>query len=195
VQWGKFWELDLEPQLLMWQNSVQAHFVALHRLLPLLIRREGGLLVEVTDGDSDEQYNVSLSYDAVKATIRRFGRVLAEDLKPFGATSVAVTPGFLRSEQMLERFGVTEENWRDAIAEIPLYAMAETPHYLGRGIAALAADPDKARFSGKALSSWSLMHEYGVTDLDGSKPDWGRWHEEIVKPGIDPVTADVSRYR
>jgi NAD(P)-dependent dehydrogenase (short-subunit alcohol dehydrogenase family) len=195
VQWGKFWELDLEPQLLMWQNSVQAHFVALHRLLPLLTRHEGGLLVEVTDGDSDEQYNVSLSYDAVKATIRRFGRVLAEDLKPFGATSVAATPGFLRSEQMLEHFGVTEENWRDAMAKSPHYAMAETPYYLGRGIAALAADPDKARFSGKALSSWSLMREYGVTDLDGSKPDWGRWYEEIVKPGIDPATVDASRYR
>jgi NAD(P)-dependent dehydrogenase (short-subunit alcohol dehydrogenase family) len=194
-EFGPFWELDLERQLRLWRNSLEAHLVALHRLLPLLVRREGGLLVEVTDGDSDSYYSGSLTYDAVKVGIRRFGHVLASELKPYGGTSVAVTPGFLRSEQMLEHFGVTEANWRDAIAKEPHYAMAETPHYLGRGVAALAADPERARFSGEALSSWSLMHEYGVTDLDGSKPDWGRWNRDVVTPGIDPTSVDASIYR
>jgi NAD(P)-dependent dehydrogenase (short-subunit alcohol dehydrogenase family) len=195
TEFGPFWEMDLDRQLRLWRNSLEAHLVALHRLLPLLVRREGGLLVEVTDGDSDSYYSGSLTYDAVKVGIRRFGHVLASELKPFGGTSVAVTPGFLRSEQMLEHFGVTEANWRDAIAKDPHYAMAETPHFLGRGVVALAADPDKARFSGQALSSWSLMNEYGVTDLDGSKPDWGRWNRDVVESGIDPTSVDASAYR
>jgi NAD(P)-dependent dehydrogenase (short-subunit alcohol dehydrogenase family) len=195
TSFGVFWEQDLDQQLRMWRNSVQAHLVALHRLLPLLVRRPGGLLVEVTDGDSDEFYSESLAYDSVKVAIRRFGTVLAKELEPFGGTSVAVTPGFLRSEQMLEHFGVTEENWRDAIAKDPHYAMSETPHYLGRGVAALAADPDRHRFTGKALASWTLMREYGFTDLDGSRPDWGRWFEEVFKAGVDPTTADAAQYR
>ncbi|MGM1063555.1 SDR family oxidoreductase [Saccharothrix sp. Mg75] len=190
-----FWEQDLEKQLRLWQNSVQAHLVTLHRLLPLLIRRPGGLLVEVTDGEDDEFYSGSLAYDSVKVAIRRFGTVMAKELEAFGGTSVAVTPGFLRSEQMLEHFGVTEENWRDAIAKEPHYVMSETPHYVGRGVAALAADPDRHRFSGRALASWTLMREYGFTDLDGSKPDWGRWYEEVFKAGVDPTTADAAKYR
>lgn len=195
VEFVPFWEADLDRQLRLWRNSVQAHLVALHRLLPLLIRRPGGLLVEVTDGDSDDYYSGMLAYDAVKVGIRRFGHVLAEELKPFGGTSVAATPGFLRSEQMLEHFGVTEANWRDAVAKEPNYAMSETPRYLGRGLAALAADPDHARFSGQALSSWSLMREYGVTDLDGSRPDWGRWYDEVVVPGTDPTSVDAALFR
>jgi len=195
VQFMPFWEADLDRQLRLWRNSVQAHLVALHRLLPLLIRRPGGLLVEVTDGDSDDYYSGMLAYDAVKVGIRRFGHVLADDLKPFGGTAVAATPGFLRSEQMLAHFGVTEETWRAAIAKDPHYAMAESPHYLGRGLAALAADPDRTRFSGQALSSWSLMREYGVTDVDGSRPDWGRWYDEVVVPGVDPAGVDPADFR
>ncbi|MFT7835226.1 SDR family oxidoreductase [Saccharothrix sp. BKS2] len=190
-----FWEQDLDKQLRLWRNSVQAHLVTLHRLLPLLVRRPGGLLVEVTDGDSDEFYSGSLAYDSVKVAIRRFGTVMAKELEPHGCTSVAVTPGFLRSEQMLEHFGVTEENWRDAIAEDPHYAMAESPHYVGRGIAALAADPDRHRHNGRALASWTLMREYGFTDLDGSRPDWGRWYEEVFKAGVDPTSVDAAKYR
>ncbi|MFD7653560.1 SDR family oxidoreductase [Actinosynnema sp. NPDC059797] len=195
TEFGVYWEQDLDKQLRLWRNSVQAHLVTLHRLLPLLVREPGGLLVEVTDGDSDEFYSGSLAYDSVKVAIRRFGTVMGKELGPLGCTSVAVTPGFLRSEQMLEHFGVTEENWRDAIAKEPHYAMAESPRYVGRGIAALAADPDRHRHNGKALASWTLMREYGFTDVDGSKPDWGRWYEEVFKPGVDPTTADASKYR
>ncbi|CCH35634.1 SDR family oxidoreductase [Actinosynnema sp. NPDC047251] len=190
-----FWEQDLDAQLRMWRNSVEAHLVTLHRLIPLLTARPGGLLVEVTDGDSDEYYSGMLAYDSVKVAIRRFGVVLAQDIGKFGTTSVAVTPGFLRSEQMLDHFGVTEENWRDAIAQSPHYAMSETPRYVGRGIAALAADPDRARHAGKALASWTLMREYGFTDVDGSRPDWGRWYEEVVKPDLDLATVDAEKYR
>ncbi|WP_433266711.1 SDR family oxidoreductase [Actinosynnema sp. CS-041913] len=190
-----FWEQDLERQLAMWRNSVQAHLVTLHRLIPVLIRRPGGLLVEVTDGDDETPYSGMLAYDSVKVAIRRFGTVLAQDLGKFGTTSVAVTPGFLRSEQMLDHFGVTEENWRDAIAQSPHYAMSETPRYVGRAVAALAADPERERFTGRALASWTLMREYGFTDVDGSRPDWGRWYEEVVRPGLDPSTVDASKYR
>jgi NAD(P)-dependent dehydrogenase (short-subunit alcohol dehydrogenase family) len=190
-----FWEQDLDRQLRMWRNSMEAHFVTLHRLLPLLIRTPGGLLVEVTDGDSDDFYSESLAYDSVKVAIRRIGTVMAKELEAFGGTSVSVTPGFLRSEQMLEHFGVTEGSWRDAVAKEPHFAMSETPHYVGRAVAALAADPDRHRFTGKALASWTLMREYGFADLDGSRPDWGRWYEEVVKSGADPTTADPSRYR
>lgn len=195
VEFVPFWEQDLDKQLRMWRNSVQAHLVALHRLVPLLIARPGGLLVEVTDGDDDGYYSGMLAYDSVKAAIRRFGVVLAKDFAPHGTTSVSVTPGFLRSEQMLEHFGVTEENWRDAIAKEPHYAMSETPRYLGRGIAALAADPDRHRHTGRTLASWTLMREYGVTDVDGSRPDWGRWNDEVVKPEVDLATVDAADYR
>ncbi|MEV0676885.1 SDR family oxidoreductase [Actinosynnema sp. NPDC050436] len=195
VEFIPFWEQGLDRQLGFWRNSVQAHLVALHRLIPLLIARPGGLLVEVTDGDSDEYYSGMLAYDSVKVAIRRFGVVLAKDLGKYGTTSVAVTPGFLRSEQMLEHFGVTEENWRDAIPQSPHYAMSETPRYVGRGIAALAADPDRHRFTGRALASWTLMREYGFTDVDGSRPDWGRWNDEVVKPDLDPTSVDAENYR
>ncbi len=198
VEWGKFWEHDLERQLRMWRNGVESHLVALHKLMPLVVRSDDGLVVEVTDGEDGEAYFVNLAYDAVKSSVRRFGEVLAKDLRDVpGVTAVAATPGFLRSEQMLETFGVTEGNWRDAVAEVPDYALSETPHYLGRGIACLAADSGRARFSGRCLSSWRLMREYGFRDLDGSQPDWGRWYEEVVKPRMAGVVveADPLSYR
>jgi NAD(P)-dependent dehydrogenase (short-subunit alcohol dehydrogenase family) len=196
VEWGKFWEHDLDKQLRMWRNGVESHLVAIHKLMPLVIRSDDGLVVEVTDGEDGKPYYVNLAYDAVKSSVRRFGDILARDLKDVpNVTAVSATPGFLRSEQMLESFGVTEANWRDAIEKVPDYALSETPHYLGRGLAYLAADKDRARFSGQCLSSWRLMREYGFTDLDGSQPDWGRWDEDVVKPGVDRSTVDVSKYR
>ncbi|SDF55438.1 NAD(P)-dependent dehydrogenase, short-chain alcohol dehydrogenase family [Lentzea fradiae] len=198
VEWGKFWEHDLERQLRMWRNGVESHLVALHRLMPLVLRSSDALVVEVTDGEDGEAYFVNLPYDAVKASVRRFGEVLAKDLAEFPAvTALSATPGFLRSEQMLEGFGVTEANWRDAVEKVPDYALSETPHYLGRGIACLAGDSERRRFAGRCLSSWRLMREYGFTDLDGSRPDWGRWYEEVVKPreaGV-AVSADPVEYR
>ncbi|MDT7782247.1 MAG: hypothetical protein QOF58_666, partial [Pseudonocardiales bacterium] len=167
-------------------------------LMPLVIRSDDGLVVEVTDGEDGEAYFVNLSYDAVKNTVRRFGEVLAKDLKDYpNVTAVAATPGFLRSEQMLETFGVTEETWRDAVAKVPDYAISETPHYLGRGIAHLAADKDRHRFAGQCMSSWKLKREYGFTDLDGTQLDLGRWWDDVVKPRIAgrTVEADPEDYR
>ncbi|MFD9702684.1 SDR family oxidoreductase [Lentzea sp. NPDC059081] len=198
VEWGKFWEHDLERQLRMFRNGVETHLVALHRLMPLVLRSDSGLVVEVTDGEDGEAYFVNLAYDAVKNTVRRFGEVLAKDLAEFPhVTAVAATPGFLRSEQMLETFGVTEENWRDAVSQVPDYALSETPHYLGRGLACVAADPERRRFAGQCLSSWRLKREYGFTDLDGSQPDWGRWWDDVVQPRIAGVVVDADplKYR
>ncbi|MEU7478558.1 SDR family oxidoreductase [Lentzea sp. NPDC042327] len=198
VEWGKFWEHDLDRQLRMWRNGVESHLVAIHRLVPLVLKSDDGLVVEVTDGEDGDAYFVNLPYDAVKSSVRRFGEVLAKDLEDHpNVTALSATPGFLRSEQMLEGFGVTEANWRDAVKDVPDYALSETPHYLGRGLAHLAADPDRRRFAGRCLSSWKLMREYGFTDLDGSQPDWGRWYDEVAKPrrAGQTVEADPEDYR
>lgn len=179
VEWGKpFWEHDLAKSLQAWQNGVQSHLVSLHQLTPLIVASKG-LLIEITDGDRDDYYG-SLFYDVVKASIRRLGVVMGEELGKHGATGVALTPGFLRSEAMLENFGVTEETWREAAKRDPHFGISETPHYVGRAVAALASDPDVHRWNGQVLSSWQLMNECGFTDLDGSQPDWGKFRAEVL---------------
>lgn len=192
-----FWASDLDRALGVVRNGLETHLIALHRLLPLVVTRPGGLVIEVTDGDDDEYHyaGVGIPYFLVKSGVRAIGRVLGKELAAHGTTGLTVTPGFLRSEMMLEHFGVTEDNWRDGTAKDPNYIMAESPHYVGRAIAALAADPEVSRFAGRTLASWTLMREYGFTDLDGSRPDWGRWFDEVVKPGVDPTTVDASQYR
>jgi NAD(P)-dependent dehydrogenase (short-subunit alcohol dehydrogenase family) len=159
-----------------------------------MVARGGGLVVGVTDGDRDD-YRGSLFYDLVKSSVIRMARAQAEELGPRGVTAVALTPGFLRSEAMLEHFGVTEATWRDAVGADPHFALSETPAYVGRAVAALAADPRVTRWSGRVLSSWGLAREYGFTDADGSRPDWGRWLDDVVAPGRDPGAADPERYR
>ncbi|MGW5051183.1 SDR family oxidoreductase [Actinokineospora sp. NPDC004072] len=187
------WETDLQQALGVVHNGLDTHLIALHTLLPLVVAARG-LVLEVTDGD-DEEYNhgVGAPYFLVKSGIRALARVLGKDLAEHGVVALAVTPGFLRSEMMLEHFGVTEDNWREA--PDPHYVMSETPRYLGRAVAHLAADPDVGRFAGRTMASWTLMREYGFTDVDGSKPDWGRWAEEVVKAGIDPTTVDAAAFR
>ncbi|MFB6395439.1 SDR family oxidoreductase [Polymorphospora lycopeni] len=192
VEWGKpFWEHDLDRSLTAWRNGVQSHLVSLHRLVPLLIDR-GGLLVEITDGDREDYYG-SLFYDVVKASVRRLGKVLGEDLGKHGVTAVSLTPGFLRSEAMLEGFGVAEGNWRDAARKDPHFAISETPHYVGRAVAALAGDEKVARWNGQVLSSWQLANEYGFTDVDGSRPDWGKYRVDVFENGRKDV--DPEDYR
>lgn len=195
-----FWESSLDNALGVVRNGVDSHLVALHRLLPLVVRREGGLVIEVTDGDSETYIGAGIPYFLVKASIRALGRALGSELAKYRCTGLAVTPGFLRSEMMLDHFGVTEENWRDAvrdpaIAHGPHFAVSETPRYLGRGVAALATDPQVSRFAGQTVASWTLMREYGFTDLDGTRPDWGRWFDEVFTTGVDPRTVDATRYR
>jgi NAD(P)-dependent dehydrogenase (short-subunit alcohol dehydrogenase family) len=192
-----YWDSDLDQALSVVRNAVETHLIALHRLLPLVVARPGGLVIEVTDGDDDEYVGAGIPYYLSKCGIRALGRALGAELREHGCTGLAVTPGFLRSEAMLELFGVTEDNWRDAIgAAAPVdFAISETPAYLGRGVAALAADPAVDRFAGRTLASWTLMHTYGLTDVDGSRPDFGRWLTEVRKAGLDPATTDPAPFR
>ncbi|WP_217143445.1 SDR family oxidoreductase [Streptomyces sp. AC627_RSS907] len=189
------WEHDLDKGLRLLRLAVETHAVTSHHALPLLLRRPGGLVVEVTDGTDDynrEHYRTSFFYDLAKASVLRMAFALGHELGPRGATAVALTPGWLRSEMMLDHFGVREENWRDALDRVPHFAISETPRYVGRAVAALAADPRVARFNGRSLSSGGLAREYGFTDVDGSRPDAWRYIVEVQDAGRP---ADVTGYR
>lgn len=177
IEWKPLWEHDLDNGLRALRNGLETHLITLHTLLPLLVRRGRGLVVEVTDGDDmfNERYRGSMFFDMVKVAITRLGKVLAEELRPHGVTSVSLTPGFLRSEEILEHFAVTEENWRDGVAKDKWFAISESPRYIGRAVVALASDPDVARWSGRALSSGVLAKHYGFTDVDGSQPEATRF--------------------
>ncbi len=189
------WEHDLDDGLRLLRLAVETHAITSHHALPLLLRRPGGLVVEVTDGTEDynrDHYRVSFFYDLAKSSVLRMAFGLGHELGPRGATAVALTPGWLRSEMMLDHFGVREENWRDALDRVPHFAISETPRYVGRAVTALATDPDVARFNGRSLSSGGLAREYGFTDLDGSRPDAWRYLVE-VQDADKP--ADVTGYR
>lgn len=189
------WEHDLDNGLRLLRLAVDTHAITSHHALPLLLRRPGGLVVEMTDGTAEYNratYRNSFFYDLAKAAVLRMGFALGQELGPRGATAVALTPGWLRSEMMLDLFGVREDNWRDALAREPHFAISETPRYVGRAVAALAADPDVARFNGRSLSSGGLAREYGFTDLDGSRPDAWRYLVEVQGAG---KPADTTGYR
>ncbi|MFH9011115.1 SDR family oxidoreductase [Streptomyces sp. NPDC017943] len=189
------WEHDLDNGLRLLRLAVETHAVTSHHALPLLLRHPGGLVVEVTDGTADynrDHYRVNFFYDLAKSAVLRMAFALGHELGPRGATAVALTPGWMRSELMLETFGVSEDNWRDALERVPHFAISETPRYVGRAVAALAADPDVARLNGRSLSSGGLAREYGFTDLDGSRPDAWRYLVEVQDPG---KPADTTGYR
>ncbi|EDY50161.1 short chain dehydrogenase, partial [Streptomyces clavuligerus] len=172
----RMWDVDLDRGLRMLDLGVRTHIITSSIALPLLIRRPGGLVVEVTDGTerTNREPRENFYYDLAKNAPIRMARLLGEELMELGCTAVAVTPGFLRSEEMLDHFGLTEENWREGTEAQPHWSLSESPVYLGRGLAALAADPGRHRWNGQSLDSGELAREYGVTDLDGSRPDvWG----------------------
>jgi NAD(P)-dependent dehydrogenase (short-subunit alcohol dehydrogenase family) len=172
IEHGKrLWEHSLGNGLAVLRNAVETHIITSRFAAPLLIDNGRGLIVGVTDGDT-YNYRWNLYYDLVKTSVIRMAFGLAQELRQYGVASVAVTPGFLRSEAMLELFGVTEENWRDGAQTDPNFIASETPGYVGRAIAALAADPDIMRRSGRVFSSWTLAREYGFTDVDGRQPLW-----------------------
>ncbi|GLX23248.1 SDR family oxidoreductase [Streptomyces lavendulae] len=184
AQWNTpVWEHDLDDGLRILRLAVDTHLITAHHLLPLLIARPGGLLVEVTDGTTGinaSWYRISAFYDLAKAAVNRLAFSLGHELAPYGATAVAVTPGWLRSEMMLDNFGVTEATWREALAPgraggLPTapegFARSESPRYVGRAAAALAADPDRARWNQRSVTSAELARAYGFTDIDGTRPD------------------------
>ena len=195
MEWQKtVWESDLEYGLRTLQLAVGTHAITSHFVLPLMIKNSGGLVVEVTDGTAEynaENYRVSFFYDLAKASNLRMAFALGHELAPYQCTAVALSPGWLRSEAMLDAYHVKEENWRDAIEKQPHFAITETPRYVGRAIAALASDPDVARWNGQSLSSGELAKVYGFTDLDGSQPDAWRYVVEVQDAG---KPADVTGY-
>ncbi|HEX3393574.1 MAG TPA: SDR family oxidoreductase, partial [Acidimicrobiales bacterium] len=174
AEWGvAFWDHDLANGIALLRGAVETHLVTSWHAVPLMLAKPGGLVVEVTDGVGP-RYRGSLFYDLAKSSAIRLALAQGEELREHGIAAVAVSPGFLRSEAMLELFGVTETTWRDAIAKDPHFAFSETPRYLGRAVAALAADPDKMARTGTATATWELYRDYGFTDVDGTQPDWGR---------------------
>lgn len=189
------WEHDLGNGLRMIRLALDTHLITSHHAIPLLIRQPGGLLIEITDGTADynaTRYRESVFYDLCKTAVIRMAYAQGHELREHGATAVALTPGWLRSEAMLDHYGVTEDTWRDAIATVPHFAIAESPAYVGRAVAALAADPDRARWNQQSLSSGGLAQVYGFTDLDGSRPDAWRYLVEVTGEGRP---ADTTGYR
>jgi NAD(P)-dependent dehydrogenase (short-subunit alcohol dehydrogenase family) len=191
AQWNTpIWKLDLDKGLRILRLAIDTHLITSHHLLPLLVDRPGGLVVEVTDGTTsydDGHYRISAFYDLAKVSVNRLAFSQGHELKAHGATAVAITPGWLRSEMMLEAFGVTEESWRDAIGSngrAPAdFALSESPRYVGRAVVALASDPDRARWNQRSVSSGQLAREYQFTDVDGSRPDVWRYMEEVSERG------------
>jgi NAD(P)-dependent dehydrogenase (short-subunit alcohol dehydrogenase family) len=189
------WEHDIHNGLRLLRLAVETHLITAHFALRLMIERPGGLLVEVTDGTDEynrQNYRINPFYDLAKVAVNRMAWAHGKDLAPHHATSVSLTPGWLRSEIMLDTFGVTEENWRDATARVPHFVISESPRYVGRAVVALAADPDRARWNGQSLSSGQLAQVYGFTDVDGSRPDAWRYLREVQDVG---KPADATGYR
>jgi NAD(P)-dependent dehydrogenase (short-subunit alcohol dehydrogenase family) len=190
------WEHDLENGLRLLRLAVDTHLITSHFMLPLVIRRPSGLVVEMTDGTREynaENYRVGAFYDLAKTSVLRLAFAQGEELAPHGCAAVALTPGWLRSEMMLENFRVTEANWRDAASFQPHFAaISESPRFVGRAVAALAADPDLTRHNGGSFSSGGLAQEYGFTDVDGSRPDCWRYMVEVQDAG---KPADPTGYR
>ncbi|MFV2174473.1 SDR family oxidoreductase [Actinomadura sp. LOL_016] len=191
----RLWDHSLENGLRMLRLAIDTHAITSHQALPLLVREPGGLVVEMTDGTAETNApyrDEGFFYDLAKNAVIRMAFAQSAEIAPYGGTAVAVTPGWLRSEAMLEHFGVTEENWLDGTRTDRHFAISESPAFVGRAVAALAADPDRARWNGRSLSSGDLAREYDFTDVDGSRPDAWRYITNVQWAG---KPADVTGYR
>lgn len=196
TEWNKpVWEHSLDKGLHMLRLAIDTHLITAHYALALMIEQPGGLMVEMTDGTAeynDTHYRLCPYYDLVKTGVIRMAWAHAKDLAPHGATAVSLTPGWMRSEMMLDIYGVREGNWRDATTAQPHFVISETPRFTGRAVAALAADPERARWNGRSLSSGGLAKVYGFDDVDGSRPDCWRYMDEVMERGMP---ADATGYR
>ncbi|HXW83639.1 MAG TPA: SDR family oxidoreductase [Candidatus Binataceae bacterium] len=190
AQWGvPFWQHNLANGLALLAQAVNTHLITSWHAAPLMVKRGQGLILEITDGISAD-YRGSLFYDLAKNAVNRLALAQASELRQHGIAALALSPGFLRSEAMLENLGVTEANWRDAIAKHPDFAASETPAYIGRAVVALASDPEIMKRSGQAVATWNLAKQYGFTDVDGTQPDWRAY--AIAKLGFDPGGPDST---
>ncbi|KQY82369.1 MULTISPECIES: SDR family oxidoreductase [Roseateles] len=189
IEWNKtVWESDLDFGLRSLRLAIDTHAITSHFAIPLLLKAPGGLVIEINDGTeayNGTRYRNSFFYDLAKAAVLRMGFALGHELKSHGATGLSLSPGWMRSEAMLEAFDVREDNWRDAIAHVPGFAIAESPTFVGRAVVALAADPDVARWNGQSLSSGQLARVYGFTDVDGSQPDAWRYMLDAEAGDVD----------
>ncbi len=196
AEWNtSVWQQSLEKGFRMLRLAIDTHIITSHYALPLLIKSKNGLVVEMTDGTAEynrKNYRLSMFYDLAKSMNLRMAWSLSRELRQYQCTSVALTPGWMRSEIMLEEYGVGEDNWYDATDQDPHFVMSETPRFVGRAVAALAGDLEHARWNGQALSSGYLSQIYGFTDLDGSQPDFWRYIEEVQDAG---KPADITGYR
>jgi NAD(P)-dependent dehydrogenase (short-subunit alcohol dehydrogenase family) len=200
-EWNRpIWKHDIEKGLRILRLGIDTHLITSHHLLPLMVDKPGGLLVEVTDGTLEynaTHYRISAFYDLAKYSVNRLAFSLGHELHPYGATALSLSPGWLRSEMMLDNFGVTEERWRDALLPTaspqapPGFAVSESPRYVGRAVAALAGDPLRHRWNQGCLTSGQLAMEYGFTDIDGSRPDVWRYNEDVDRG----LTPDPNDYR
>ena len=201
TQWVPLWQHDLANGLRLLHQAIDTHIITSHAALPLMVARRAGLVIEVTDGDEatvaamPDGYRGSFFYDIAKHTVIRLARAQAAELRPHNVAAVALTPGFLRSEAMLDGFGVTESTWRDAIAKDEHFAFSETPTFIGRAVVALATDQNIMARTGQSLATWTLAREYGFVDADGSRPDWGAHFEKDVLPNIDAILDTVRDER
>lgn len=188
TEWGaKFWEHNVQNGLLMQQRAVHSHMLTSYYGAPLMVACNKGLIVEITDG-AGYGYRGNLYYSLAKISAIHLAEAMAADLRADGVTAVALTPGFLRSEAMLDHFGVTESNWKEAGKADPHFLQSETPYFIGQAVASLASDPNYHMKTGKRLTSWGLSDEYGFTDIDGSRPHWGNYARDA---GIYEAGADI----
>lgn len=175
TKWGaSFWDHSLDDGLSIQRTAVHSHMITSYYATPLMVEQKKGLIVEITDG-VDYSYRGNLYYSLAKISVIHLAEAMAAELASHNIAAVAVTPGFLRSEAMLDHFGVTEQNWKDGAQKEPHFIASETPYFVGRGITALAQDPNVMSKSGQTLSSWGLSDEYGYTDVDGNRPHWGNY--------------------
>jgi len=189
-QWGSFWEANLKNADAIFRQALSSHIITAKHAAPIMIRQRRGLMVEVTENDVLGGGGNPMS-QVVKAALKLLALNMAAELKPHGVTAIAITPGFLRSETMLDHFGVTEANWRDAGKQDPNFLESESPLYVGRAVAALASDPHLLEHTGQLLSSWEVARRYGLTDHDGRRPDWGKL--AIDWTVVPPPILDVIR--
>ncbi|HEX8283551.1 MAG TPA: SDR family oxidoreductase [Pyrinomonadaceae bacterium] len=198
-EWKPFWKLSLDNGLRMLRQGVHTHVITTRHAAPLMVKQKGGLVVEVGDGDA-LYYRGNLFYDLIKINAARLAYAWAEELRPHGVAAVYVTPGFMRTEVVLEHFGATEENWREVAGKNSKargtgFAGSESPYFVGRGVAALAADPNVLEKSGGLYGSWSLAEEYGFTDVNGERPNWWGYFSENFPQMVNAKPNTHFRWR